>query len=152
MAIVESTACGILEVADEDIINFPLGIPGFESSHRFVLIHPSPEAPFSYLQATDQGELAFVVIDPFSFYKEYEFELAKSDQFDLMVEREDQIVLFVILTVGTDIHEATANLFAPIVINMESRRGKQVVLHDSNYSTKQRLLPATQDDMAKGRG
>ncbi|MEO3947272.1 flagellar assembly protein FliW [Gorillibacterium sp. CAU 1737] len=144
-----TAACGPVEIEENDIVTFPHGVPGFEEIHRFVLIKPEPELPFSYLQAVDELDLAFVVTDPFGFFADYEFELSEADQSDLSAEREDQLVVLTILTVRDDLAEATANLFAPVVINWETKKGKQVVLHDSGYSTKHPLLPAVAQE---GRG
>ncbi|WP_438435056.1 flagellar assembly protein FliW [Gorillibacterium sp. sgz500922] len=146
---IATAACGTVEAEEQDILSFPHGIPGFETLHRFLLIHPDPEVPFSYLQAVDEPELAFVVANPFTFFPDYEFELSEADQKELEAEREEQLVVLSILTIGDRLQEATANLFAPVVINGERKTGKQIVLHDKEYTTKHRLLPAA---ASEGRG
>jgi flagellar assembly factor FliW len=35
----------------------------------------------------------------------------------------------------------TANLLAPVVVNIENMQAKQVILEKSNYTTKHRLFP-----------
>ncbi|WP_058300363.1 flagellar assembly protein FliW [Gorillibacterium timonense] len=150
---ITTAACGAVEVEEKDILTFPHGVPGFDNLHRFILVQPDPEIPFSYLQAVDEPELAFVVANPFTFFRDYEFDLSAADQIDLEVEREDQLLVFVILTIGDNLQEATANLFAPIVINWELKQGKQIALYDAAYTTKHRLIPADAKDVAaKGRG
>jgi len=146
---ITTAACGPVEAEEQEILEFPHGIPGFESLQRFILIKPDEEIPFSYLQAVDEPELAFVVTNPFTFFKDYEFDLPEADQSELEVEREDQLVVLVIVTVGDNLAGATANLFAPVVINGELKRGKQVVLHDTAYTTKHHLIPAA---AGEGRG
>jgi flagellar assembly factor FliW len=141
MVCVDSVVCGVLEVAEENIIAFTAGIPGFEKFNRFALVQTNPDIPFSYLQSMDAGELTFVVVNPFSFFKAYEFQLSASDQKELEVEQAENIAVWAIVTVGDDLQKATANLFAPLVINTKTRKGKQVVLHDSPFSTRQVLMP-----------
>jgi len=43
--------------------------------------------------------------------------------------------------VPKDPTEMTANLLGPLVLNAERHMGRQVVQHDSQYGTRQRLIP-----------
>ena len=47
---------------------------------------------------------------------------------------------------GSNICDLTANLIAPIVINARTRKGKQIVLDRSPYTTKHRLFPQDQEE------
>ncbi|WP_373230786.1 flagellar assembly protein FliW [Cohnella sp.] len=131
---------GELEVREEDIIQFSEGIPGFEQSHRFMLIVIEEQAPLAYLQSVDDGELAFIVIDPFEFFPNYEFELPELAMRELQIESTNQIIVRTIVSVTGELELATANLVAPVVINNSSRSGKQLVLSRTDYTTRHRLL------------
>ncbi|WP_167747009.1 flagellar assembly protein FliW [Cohnella luojiensis] len=131
---------GELEVREEDVVQFSAGIPGFEQSHQFVLIANEDHSPLAYLQSVDDGELAFIVVDPFEFFPNYEFELPELAMKELQMESADQIIVRTIVSVTGELEHATANLVAPIVMNKSSRSGKQVVLSQTNYTTKHRLL------------
>ena len=48
--------------------------------------------------------------------------------------------------------EATINLMAPIVINERERCGKQVILHESQYSVKHPLLHVDGQDKVEAQG
>jgi flagellar assembly factor FliW len=50
-------------------------------------------------------------------------------------------IVFALVTVPEDPLKMTANLIGPLVIHPERRFGMQVVLHDSGYTTRQRLIP-----------
>ena len=50
-------------------------------------------------------------------------------------------VVMVIMTVPKDVMEITANLQGPVILNPDKRKGKQVVLADPKYETRQRLFP-----------
>ncbi|MFZ3371710.1 MAG: flagellar assembly protein FliW, partial [Desulfitobacteriaceae bacterium] len=58
---IESTRFGELEVAEEQLINFPHGIPGFPDEKTFVYLLHGTESPFSFLQSTTEANLTFLL-------------------------------------------------------------------------------------------
>lgn len=127
---------GEIEVPSEDILTFEYGIPGFGEEKQFVLL-PLPENEWFYiLQSVKTSQLGFVVTDPFMFFKEYDFELDQSSVEFLGNPSEKEVQVLSILTVREALHESTANLQAPIIINLANRKGKQVILTRTNYQTK----------------
>src|SRR3974377_798772 len=57
-------------------ITFPAGLPGFPNAHRFELSPWGPAgSPFMLLASSDDPDVGFVVVPPWVFYPEYEFEL-----------------------------------------------------------------------------
>lgn len=141
--IIHTATWGDLEVNESEVYRFEKGIPGFEDKTKFIMLDQE-EAPFYYLQSTEEEELAFVVVDPFLFYPEYEFELPDSEKEELKIGSE--LVIRCVLTLNKQIERSTINLLAPIVFNPEQRRGKQIVLHQTNYQTKHPLGPAAADE------
>lgn len=108
-------------------------MPGFEEETAFALI-PWEETPFSYLQSLKEKELAFLVVSPFEFRQDYSFELSAEDKEELKIEEE--VTVFSIVTVHSEITKSTMNLLAPVVINPVKKVGKQVVLQQSGYMTR----------------
>lgn len=137
----ETVIFGTIEIEKDKIVHFKHGFPGFEEHKQFILIPISDEVPFSYLQGIDDTNLAFLVSLPFDFFPTYEFVLSNDLKEELQIETEDQVVVLTIVTVQESLNDATVNLLAPIIINQQAGIGKQIVLHDSEYTTKQRLLP-----------
>lgn len=131
---------GTVAVKEEDIIHFPHGLPGFADEKRFVLL-PLADTPFVILQSVETPALGFVLIEPFSYFPTYEFELDEATVEQLNIESERDVAVYVILTVADPFHETTANLQAPVVINVHKRLGKQVILTNPPYKTKHRLFP-----------
>ncbi|MED4923522.1 flagellar assembly protein FliW [Anoxybacillus geothermalis] len=131
---------GTVAVKEEDIIHFPHGLPGFADKKRFVLL-PLADTPFVILQSVETPALGFVLIEPFSYFPTYEFELDEATVEQLDIESERDVAVYVILTVADPFHETTANLQAPVVINARKRFGKQVILTNTPYKTKHRLFP-----------
>ncbi|MCK6258677.1 flagellar assembly protein FliW [Fictibacillus sp. KIGAM418] len=135
---IESKFHGLLEIQQEDIITFENGIPGFEEEKKFIIM-PFEDTPFNILQSVITNELAFITTDPFLFFKDYEFTLSENVIEALKVEQREDLFLLAIITLQDSIESSTANLQAPVIINKKTNTGKQVVLHDENYTTKHSL-------------
>lgn len=134
---IDTSNFGVLEIDPSKIIQFKEGIPGFEDEKEFtIILNEDPENPFHYLQSINSGDLSFVIINPFEVFPEYEFEISEIVKEKLHIENEKQVCVYTIVTVPENIEKITSNLQAPIVINLETKRGKQVILDDSRYTTK----------------
>jgi flagellar assembly factor FliW len=131
---------GEIEVNENEIMAFSAGIPGFEHLHLFTIIKTDEELPFSFLQAVEDGDIAFIVINPFEFYPSYEFDISEELQSELKIRNEQDLIILTILSVQGNIEEATVNLLAPILCNAREMLGKQVILHDTDYTTKHKLV------------
>ena len=146
---IETTRFGAIPVDESCIITFPEGLPGFEGCHRFTLVpHPTPEggkdSPFEWLQSLDDGALAFLAMDPRHVFPHYDPHLPAGDLRALEIEKLDRDAarVYTLLTVPKgDPCGITANLMAPVVVNCETRRGKQIVASNDNYGLRHRLLP-----------
>ncbi len=133
---------GPIEVEDEKVIHFPEGIPAFEQEHEFVIIPYDEESPYVFLQSLKTPDLAFLMTMPFIFFPDYEFELDDENQQKLGLERQEDMLLYVLLTIPQGrVQDMTANLVAPLVINVANQQGRQLVLEHSPYQTKHRLFP-----------
>jgi flagellar assembly factor FliW len=60
-------------------------------------------------------------------------------QQELNIENEADVAVWSIVTIDRHNNEVTLNLLAPIVVNVRDKRGKQIILHDSDYQTKHKL-------------
>lgn len=136
----ETSRFGEIELEEEHIYSFAKGIPGFEEFRRYILLDMN-NTPFSHLQSVENGDLALVVVDPFSFYANYEFILPDTVMQELDIEKSKQVAIRCVVTVKRRLETATVNLLAPLVFNVEKRKGKQIILHQSAYTTKHPLLP-----------
>jgi flagellar assembly factor FliW len=130
---VETTRFGTIEVPENSVVEFPEGLVGLNAFRRFVLIDREGSA-LRWMQSLDYPELAFLVADPQTFITDYSAEIPAEEIATLGTADSDDLALGVICTVPTDPSEATVNLRAPIVVDVKSRRGKQVVLNDADYS------------------
>lgn len=133
---------GTIRVRQDLIIYLEPGLLGFSQYHRYVLIEPQRESPFLWLQCLDNPDLAFVVIDPRNLLSDYHPGPLDQVIREMELENPDDLIVLVILTIPPgQPQEMTANLMGPIVVNLKTRQGKQLVVEDPRFSHKHRVLP-----------
>ena len=138
---IKTTRFGEIEINDDKIIEFEQGIPGFDEEKKFVIIPYDEKSPFLFMQSVKQEDLAFLIINPFLIFADYEFEIDDASIEDLTVKQSEDLLIYTIITMSEgDIKKMTTNLVAPIVINKENNKAKQVVLEKSKYNTKHKLF------------
>jgi len=144
--LVETERFGAIEVGSEALIEITEGLYGFEHARRFCLIDHNGTGPFRWLQCVDTPELAFVVVNPYDFFANYEVELDDQEADAIELASPEDAVILNLVTLGTNPTETTANLVGPIVLNAKSRKAKQVVLANPAYtSTGVRVSPQRAD-------
>ncbi|MEK3719072.1 flagellar assembly protein FliW [Paenibacillus sp. FSL H8-0034] len=141
---------GEIEVQDTEIISFPQGLPGFEQLKQFVIIKPNLELPFSFLQSVEDGEIAFIVVSPFIFYPDYEFEISEDTKRELAIMEETDVMVWNIISIRDSLEDATINLLAPIVLNNRDCLAKQLILQGTNYAIKHKLIAIHQSVVEGG--
>lgn len=138
-----------VEINQMDIWYFNKGIPGFPEEKNFIILSLPDNQVFSILQSVSTPEIAFVITNPFLFYKTYEFTIEDFVKEHLELENEKDVQVYIILTVHDPFEKTTANLQAPLILNTRNHKGKQLILNDSIYKTKHPLL---QTDLVKVEG
>ena len=147
---VKTTRFGELEVRDEDLIELPSGLIGFPELKRYVLLDHDKDSPFKWLQSLDDGAIAFVLINPLLFKTDYTVEVTEAEVADLALKAEEDAVISVIITIPTNPQNMTANLKAPLVFNLKNRKGKQLVLSNSAYTTRHNIMEEVKKQAAAG--
>jgi flagellar assembly factor FliW len=133
---------GSIEVRADQIIYLEPGLLGFSQYHRYVLIEHQRETPFLWLQCLDKADLAFVVIDPRCLLSDYQPGSLDQAIRELEVKNPEDLKILAILTIPPGKpQEMTANLMGPVVINLQTRQGRQLIVEDSHYSHKHRVMP-----------
>ena len=137
---------GEMEIREEQIIDFPDGILGFDYVKKFVLLDTQDEtSPLKWLQAYDEPGLAFIIIRPVDFMREYELFVSMNDIESVGATGAEHLLVFAIVTIPNNPSEMTANLQGPVIINPEKRLGRQAISLSDKYSVKHRIL----DEMNK---
>lgn len=133
---------GEIEISEESIYTFKKGIPGFRDIHKFVLIDEE-DSPFYYLQSIEDQYPCFVMMNPFHIISDYEIDISEGTVAELEIEKPEDVMLYTILTIPEDIKNMTANLQAPIILNMRSKLGAQEILDNDRYSRRHKLVKET---------
>ncbi|MGM0607894.1 MAG: flagellar assembly protein FliW [Candidatus Muiribacteriota bacterium] len=122
----KTTRFGELEITEEEIFYFKNGIFGFEKFKKYILLKEE-DSLFSWLQSTENEELAFVLIRPVDFYYNYFLDIDGQDVNDLQVDENSNTEIYCIVVIPEDTSNMTGNLQGPIVLNKDKKIGKQVV-------------------------
>jgi flagellar assembly factor FliW len=141
---IDSHRFGPMEIPDDKVINMERPILGFEQLKRFCLIEMDELAPFLWLQSTEDANVAFLVMNPVTFFPKYRIEINSQEIAELEVTDPATVETYVILTIQKDSQDITANLQGPILINGRNNRGKQLVLVNSKYEVKHSITQAAE--------
>lgn len=137
---VETSRFGSISVEEEDILSFPEGMLGFSKIHEYVLIERADDSLFLWLQALKKPTVAFPLLEPQIFEVNYKVELEDEDRKLLELKSLSHAKVFSIVTIPSDPTKMTANLKAPIVINLKNRKAKQVILHLVDYPIRKAIF------------
>lgn len=139
--IIHSTRFGDIEVREEKLLHFPNGLPGFQNERKFAFLPNGEYSPFAFLQSATDPDLTFVIVNPFAFFKDYEFTLTDEVLGEIGLSEKMVPDIFNIVRIQGPLESATANLLAPVVINWENHVAMQVVLEKTPYTTRHQLFP-----------
>ena len=143
----QGTRFGNVEFDAEDILAFPEGLIGFPSLKHYVLLTPKADSPFRWIQSVEEPSTAFLLAEPLRFFSDYAPELSEEECQALAISETTARLVYVTVSIPPGKpSEMTVNLLAPIVLNLETRTGKQVILLDDAYTIKHRVLQAESKD------
>ncbi|SHE63348.1 flagellar assembly factor FliW [Marinitoga hydrogenitolerans DSM 16785] len=132
-----NTKFGELEIADNEIIIFESGIPGFENLKKFYIHFSKETFPIQWLLSLENPEITFPVIDPVLVRVDYTFDLSKDIVEYLEIKKPEDVKIFTIMTIPHgDPDNITVNLKAPIIISKVNNKGVQLILENENYHLK----------------
>ena len=142
---ITSQRFGEFEIDPRDIIDFPEGLIGFVADQKFVLLRHRDTSPIGWLQSVTRPDFAVPVVSVDA--------LALSDTTILATARlangdsasGDGVPDYAVMAVlcAPPGQRATVNLLAPIVVNVRSRKGAQVILDSTAYSTAEPFMLRT---------
>lgn len=132
-----NTKFGELEIAENDIIYFENGIPGFENLKKFYVYFSKETFPIQWLISLDNLDITFPIIDPLLVRVDYSFDLPKDLVEYLEVNEPEDVKIFTIMTIPHgDPENITVNLKAPVLISKINNKGIQLILDDDEYHLK----------------
>lgn len=129
---IQTKFLGEITITQDDVFTFEAGIPGFNDAKQFVLLPIESDITLATLQCVTEPAIGFIVAYPFAFKTDYAFDLADNDKEELQLETEEDALVYSIITLKETFEASTMNLLAPIVLNKRAKRGKQLILQQSD--------------------
>ncbi len=142
--VVNTTRFGPIEISNDDILTFSEGLLGFNDLGQFVLLDDPNDEIFAWLQSCDEPSIAFPVLEPELFEENYALQMTKSDLQSLEATDETSLRSFCIITIPEDPARMTANLKAPVVVNIAKRIARQCVLQNNKLEIREPIFAKLQ--------
>jgi flagellar assembly factor FliW len=136
---------GDIECDPESVYSFPSGLPGFEEQHSFFFVTTPAVKPLLFLQSLTTRNLCFILLPILVVNPHFKLELSPEESSELGLAQDSEPVI------GEDIlcaaivcsgngESPTANLMAPVVVNLRMKTGMQLIHGESGYSHQHSLL------------
>jgi len=140
----ETRYFGAVSFDELSAVAFPVGLPGFAHCRRFLPLEEPSHSPLIFLQSLEDPQLCFLALPIAAVDPAYALKMCAEDlaliALPEMPETGRNVECIVIVAVGED-RIPTANLLAPVVINLTTRLAVQAVRDDLSYSSRFPLLP-----------
>ena len=130
--IINTSRFGEIEISGEKIIVFDQGLPGLEHLKDMYLL-PGGTYPL-FFTILDDHSISLPVINPFEVIKDYNPAVSDNVLQDLELGDLDNLLLLCVVVIPPEINKMTANMAAPILINVKTLKGRQVILDNNQYS------------------
>ncbi|HET9960557.1 MAG TPA: flagellar assembly protein FliW, partial [Polyangiaceae bacterium] len=128
---------GALEVGEDQLVDFPEGVVGFPQERRFFLVPHNSTGFLAWLHSATTPGLALPVVSAHAFGSRYpDVDLVQAAAAAGLGDDIEQLAVMVVLCAPPG-QPATVNLLAPIVINVATNRGAQVILEGSRFTTRE---------------
>ena len=140
----ETKNFGKISFEPESELEFPCGLPGFDSRKRFVAVRFVESDPLVYLQSLDDPGLCFITMPILAVDPKYHLKVSGEDleQLSLPATRRPRIGEDVMALTVVSVRESgpTANLLAPVLVNLKNRKAVQTVVQQPGYSHQHVIL------------
>lgn len=142
--VIQTSRFGPVMFEADDILNFPEGLLGFSDLRQFVLVDDPADEIFIWLQSCETPEIAFPVLEPELFSHTYKVNLTKTDTENLRLAPAEKTKYLCIITIPDDPTQMSANMKAPIIINLDKKICRQCVLQDNSLAIREPIFTKLQ--------
>ncbi|HEY8947085.1 MAG TPA: flagellar assembly protein FliW [Polyangiaceae bacterium] len=137
---IQSRRFGSIEIDEENVLTFPQGIIGFPEESKFVLVPHNAGGFLAWLQSARSPDMALPVVSAHAFGDKYpDVPVEPAAHAAGLGPNLDDMAVLVVLCAPTG-QPATVNLLAPIVVNVATRSGAQVILDGSRFTTRELFI------------
>jgi flagellar assembly factor FliW len=125
-----TTRFGTLAVHPQDELLFEHGLIGLEACRCWAVLSDAENPGLGWLQSIDHGHVALGIVSPRRFVPDYQLRVDRDElrTLDLATVRDAEVVVIA----SRQPSGLTLNLRAPLVINVEQKRGCQVIAKDAH--------------------
>lgn len=134
--LIDTIRFGQVDIDPQKVITFTEGLPGLEEHKTYSVLQFEEGNPILWLQCTTAPEVCLPVIDSFLADSGYAFNIDDTDVAGLEIKSPEEIHTVSVLVIPEHIADMTANMAAPIVINMRTNRAKQIMLGGGEYNVR----------------
>ncbi len=132
MVTIQTSRFGQIDVSEDTFLTFPTGLVGFPAVQQFVVLDVAEDCHYQWFQAIKEPDLALIIIDVHCLDPEFPVEASDEAIAELEIRPTDPVLIMAVVTIPSgEPDRATANLRAPLVVNLRTRKGKQLILHES---------------------
>jgi flagellar assembly factor FliW len=135
---------GEIEIAEEKILCFEGGLPGFDNCSRFTIISSEETDPFLWLQSLDEPDVALAVINPFRLFPDYTPAVNEMDLEKIGSPADEDVLALTVAVIPVKYEKMTTNLVSPILINLKTNQARQIIMENSTYQVKQPIFEQIQ--------
>ena len=122
------------------VIRFEDGLYGFEDVKDYVLLQEDDSQVIWTLQAANSPIPSFIAINPFLLLKDYAPHLAEEDCRKLGNPQAEDLCFLAIAVIRRNPQESAVNLKSPVVINVRTKTGRQIIMEETDYPVRYRLF------------
>jgi flagellar assembly factor FliW len=145
--LVKTRYFGEIDLNEDKVIEFESGIMGFEEFKKYTILYDveGDDTPsISWLQSVEEPGLALPVISPLYIDREYDPTVEDELLKPLGEINEDNLAILLIMSVPSDLKNMTVNLKAPLIINSDSKKGRQIIVENQEYEIRYNIYDAIQ--------
>lgn len=124
---------GEIEIDESKKLVFEQGVIGYPEYKEFFLlsdIERESKNTIRWLQAVEDPCFALPVIDPLIIRPEYNPSV-EDEILEVLGDLDSDFVVFSTIRVPSDITQMTVNLKAPIIVNVATQKGCQVIIEEA---------------------
>ena len=144
MSTFETKNFGVVSCTSDALIQFPSGLPGFEERRQYVALQFADSKPLTFLQSIEDPDLCFITLPVLAIEPAYRLQLdaEASALLGFPLGHQPRIGSEVLCLAIISLEESgpTANLLAPVVVNIANLQAVQAVSADTGYSHQHPLL------------
>ncbi len=136
---IQTVRFGELLYKGEDVIHLPKGLVGMPDLRSWLVLEMGDDLPMKWFQSLDRGDFGFPVSQPAFFADTYDITISPSSEPILNGRAGEWLAVLIITTIHSGGTMITGNLLAPLVINVDTRLGVQIVQENPDWGVQQEM-------------